>query len=106
MNDHLQARDGCEQQVFAAIDALAIVLGIGAGGLTAATRAERAAALADAARAIAAAQAANDRARPAAPDADTRRLDGAEVPGDVERALRRMAGEASGSEPRGDARKL
>lgn len=82
MQDYLEARDACEAHVLAAVDALAIVLGLGAGGLTAETRAERTAHLAEAARAIAAAQAADDAARPAAPE-----------PGAVERALRRLAGD-------------
>ena len=59
MQGYLQPRDVCEEHILAAIDALAVALGIGAAGASD-CQAERRTHLAQAARAIAAAQAAND----------------------------------------------
>jgi len=59
MQGYLQPRDVCEEHILAAIDALAVALGIGAAGASD-CQAARQRHLAIAARAIAAAQAANE----------------------------------------------
>ena len=59
MQDYLRPRDVCEGHILEAIDALAVALGIGAAGASDCVTARREH-LAQAARAIAAAQAAND----------------------------------------------